>query len=142
MVIGSDQYLIAASLQTSSSSFGTNSVVFKHNSTLQRFASVQLIATFGASGVEVFTVSSQLYVFISNHRDNSNFNINSEVLRWDIAQSKFVSHQLIPTSGAVYSKSFLIDGALHLAVPQFYNGSSYAINSPVFKWCGGKFVLN
>lgn len=47
--------------------------------------------------------------------------------------SAFGETQSIPTNAAYAWESFTIDGQLYLAVANEYNGSSYSINSEIFR---------
>ncbi|CAE7800789.1 TSPEAR [Symbiodinium sp. CCMP2592] len=116
------------------SSYNIDSKVYKWDDTRSTFLEMQSIPTQGAWGWAAFSMDSIQHLAVANHFDGSSCNINSTIYKWDHATSTFLEMQSIPTSFARGWAAFSMDGIQHLAVANRYDGSSYNINSKVYKW--------
>ncbi len=52
----------------------------------------------------------------------------------------FAEEALIPTNGAFDWEAFTIDGDVYLAVANRYNGSTYNLDSKIYRWTGTSFT--
>ena len=104
---------------------------------LKYFEEFQAIPTNGAYDWEFFTISDTHYLAVANNRNNTTFNIDSKIYRWD--GSSFLEFQTIPTNGAFDWEFFTISDTNYLAVANEYNGSTYNLDSKIYRWNGTEF---
>ena len=96
-----------------------------------RFVELQEILTSGARGWQPFSMSGIQYMVVSNE------NTDAKIYRWHDASSTFLEMQSISTKGAWGWAAFSMNGIQHLAVSNHYDGSSYDLDSKVYKWDDG-----
>ncbi|XLQ20075.1 MAG: hypothetical protein ACKUBY_05855 [Candidatus Moraniibacteriota bacterium] len=101
------------------------------------FVLEQGILTNGAQDLEYFTIGTDDYLVVANYHNNSTYNINSKIYKWN--GTSFVDFQSIATSGASDWEHFTIGTDDYLAVTNYYNGSTYNISSKIYKWNGTSF---
>ena len=87
------------------------------------FETQQDIATIGAVDWESFEIDGETYLAVANHHNDSGYNVNSRIYKWD--GTEFVEVQAVATNGACDWESFEIDGETYLAVANYYNNSDY-----------------
>ncbi|MCP3871490.1 MAG: hypothetical protein GY703_25975 [Gammaproteobacteria bacterium] len=97
-----------------------------------------MISTVGALDWEYFEIEGVPYLVVANYHDNSTYNVDSQVYRWD--GNSFLLFQSIPTSGARDWESFVIGGNTYLVVANAYNDSTHNTQSRVFRWNSTAFV--
>ena len=93
-----------------------------------RFVELQEILTSGARGWQPLSMSGIQYMVVSNE------NTDAKIYRWHDASSTFLEMQSISTKGAWGWAAFSMNGIQHLAVSNHYDGSSYDLDSKVYKW--------
>ncbi|KAA0158922.1 hypothetical protein FNF27_08341 [Cafeteria roenbergensis] len=80
-------------------------------------------------------IDGQHYVAVANHRDNTwSYTIDSAVYRWAPSSVEWQEHQRLRTTGANDLEHMMIGGQHYLAVANHYDGSSFAVNSIVYRW--------
>ncbi|KAA0163562.1 hypothetical protein FNF27_07930 [Cafeteria roenbergensis] len=80
-------------------------------------------------------IDGQHYVAVANHRDNTwSYTIDSAVYRWAPSSVEWQEHQRLRTTGAIDLEHMVIGGQHYLAVANHYDGSSFAVNSIVYRW--------
>ena len=89
--------------------------------------------------MEYFKIGDQHYLAVANHRDGSSYRQNSVIYQWSLSQEQFVVFQSIETFGAHSFDFFEIKNEQFLAISNYYDGSSYSINSSIYKWNSNKF---
>ena len=140
--INADQYLAAANYYNNTAGSLVQSEVFKFNTSMNQFVSIQLLSTTGATAIETFIINGASYLFVSNNVDNAgDYKLNSTVYAWNASSSQFGVYQPIPTVGAAYGRYLTVGSDSFLAVPSNYDGSSYYQPSKIYKWCHNQFVL-
>jgi formylglycine-generating enzyme required for sulfatase activity len=135
--IGSDTYL-AMALGYNGSTYNLNSKVLKWNTSTTQFDEIQDIATNTAKGTESFEIDGVSYLGFTNSYDGANYNLNSNIYRWNGTQ--FDLFQAIATEQSHDFESFKINGETYLAVANGYDGSTYINDSVIYKWDGTKFL--
>lgn len=92
-------------------------------------------ATMGAFAWRHMDIDGQHYVAVANHRDNTwSYTIDSAVYRWAPSSVEWQEHQRLRTTGAIDLEHMVIGGQHYLAVANHYDGSSFAVNSIVYRW--------
>ncbi|CAE7800799.1 Tspear [Symbiodinium sp. CCMP2592] len=127
------QHLVVAN-HYDGSSYNTDSKIYRWDNVRSTFLEMQSIPTKGAFDWAAFSIDGIQHLAVANFYDGSSNNINSKVYRWDDANSTFLEMQSIPTQGALGLAAFAMDGIQHLAVTNHHDGSSYNLNSVVYKW--------
>ncbi|CAE7521638.1 Tspear [Symbiodinium sp. KB8] len=127
------QHLVVANAYDGSS-YNIESKIYKWSDTSSTFLEMQRIPTKGAYGWAAFSMNGSQHLAVANYRDASSYNIDSKVYKWDDTSSAFLEIQIIPTKGALGWEAFSMDGIQHLVVANLYDGSSYNIDSKVYRW--------
>jgi len=80
------------------------------------------------------------YTFVVGYKDNTNNGkaIIGSLKRNDI-DAFFEEYQEILTNGGINWEYFVIDDVIYLAIANHFNGSTYNINSTIYKWNGSSF---
>eukprot|EP00808_Paulinella_micropora_P015660 g67015.t1 len=115
------------------------------NSTLYRFdqgkpasplVQVQTIPTKGAVDWEAFQIGDVTYLIVANNFAVSTWLVNSTLYRFNEGQpaSPLVQVQTIPTNGAIDWEAFQIGNATYLLVANTYNGSTWLVNSTLYRF--------
>ena len=142
-MIGADQCLAAANMYNSTAKNAAQSEIFIFDSIQNQFISLQLLLTSGAQAIETFSINDILYLFVSNYQDSLGTKIiSSKLYQWQSIMIQFSVFQPIATQGAKFARYFTIGSDGFLAVPNYYDGSSYYQTSKVYKWCNSQFVLS
>ena len=89
--------------------------------------------------MEYFKTGDQHYLAVANHYDGASYRHNSVIYQWSLSQEQFVVFQSIETFGAGRFEFFETTNQRFLAIPNFYDGSSFKINSFIYKWNSSKF---
>ena len=89
--------------------------------------------------MEYFKTGDQHYLAVANHYDGTSYRQNSVIYQWSLSQEQFVVFQSIETFGAHSFDFFEIKNEQFLAISNYYDGSSYSINSFIYKWNSNKF---
>ena len=94
-----------------------------------------------ARGVTMFEINNETFIAIANYWSSKRrYAVSSSVYKW--SSNNFVKTQSLQTYGAFDVKSFSISGDTFLAFANHrYNGSSYFIDSFIYKWNGTMFTL-
>ena len=132
-VIDGQTYLAVAN-HYNGSTYNLDSHIYQWNEATNQFDQIQAIATNGALDFASFTIDGQTYLAVANHHNNSTYNINSHIYQWNEATNQFDQIQAIATNGARDFESFTIDGQTYLAVANYYNGSTYNLDSHIYQW--------
>jgi hypothetical protein len=98
----------------------------------------EALATSGAADLEFFSIGSDHYLAVANMRNDSTYDVNSLLYRWD--GTSFVEFQSIPTQGAKDWEFFTIADVPYLAVANSRSDVSHDVDSKIFRWDGGRFV--
>jgi len=117
----------------------------------------QSLETKGAYDFEAFKMSEQqvtsdgprnktytYFLAVANHyHDTEGYETSSLIYRWNSTLQTFEILQSIVTLGATHWESFELNGEIHLAVSNFFDGSFHSCNSAVYKWSAalGQFAL-
>ena len=134
-VIDGETYLAVANYYNDSTR-DVDSKIYKWNSATSNFDEFQIIPEVGTFDFEVFVIDGEAYLAVINVYDGSSWNIDSKIYKWDGSQFNDTEKN-IPTSGAHDAESFVIDGETYLAIPHYNDGSTYSLNSKIYKWNSG-----
>ncbi len=138
-VVGGETYLLVAN-HYNGSSYNIASKLYRFintNPDSSKLVEIQSITTSGALYWESFVVGGETYLLVANHYNGSGYNTNSRLYRFvntNPDNSKLVEIQAIATNGATNWKSFVVGGETYLLVANCYNGSSYNINSKLYRF--------
>jgi hypothetical protein len=161
--VGTDTYALVANQRNSSSNYLVNSYLYKYMSGSSCFGNgtscatstlganaLQTIATAGGSDWQTFTSGTDTYVVLANYYNGSSYLINSYLFKWmsgsscigngtSCANSTLGANtvQSIGTAGARDWRIVTIGTDTYAMVANQYNGSSYLINSYLYKWMSG-----
>lgn len=108
-------------VQKTSSSYDTDSVLFEMTGGGFDFSPIQNIPTRGGQDVCMKTIDGVLYLFVSSSRTDSTRRVNSELFKFDVVTKRLVSLQTIPTSGAHHGEFFEVDGEHYLTIASYYD---------------------
>nr|XP_046260657.1 thrombospondin-type laminin G domain and EAR repeat-containing protein-like [Scatophagus argus]XP_046260658.1 thrombospondin-type laminin G domain and EAR repeat-containing protein-like [Scatophagus argus] len=105
------------------------------------FQPFQSIPTVGATDWEVFQIDGRLFLAVANSQKVSDhgpslYSINSTVYELNKFTQTFIPFQNILTHSAVDWEFFTIGEEKFLVVANSYDGSSYSLNSVVYRWQG------
>ncbi|XP_043987585.1 thrombospondin-type laminin G domain and EAR repeat-containing protein-like [Gambusia affinis] len=105
------------------------------------FRSFQNITTVGATDWETFQIDGRFFLAVANsqqfsRKSQSLYNINSTVYELNMFTQTFLRFQDIPTRSALDWEFFTIGDEKFLVVANSYDGSSYSVNSFVYRWQG------
>lgn len=90
-----------------------------------QFDSFQDLSVTGASAVSVFTFNSDTFLAVSSAYDfNGHYDLLSPLMRRNPTTGLFSTFQSIPTRCATKMAFFVINGTLHLAHGNFFDGTS------------------
>jgi glutathionylspermidine synthase len=100
-----------------------------------KFEFSQALETYGAHDVEMIIYKNQLFLFISEDRNEKSSMISSSLYIYD--RNQFQLKQVISTDGAHASEYFInIDNDLYLAIANFGDrlNNRYDSLSKIYKW--------
>ncbi|XP_014898713.1 thrombospondin-type laminin G domain and EAR repeat-containing protein [Poecilia latipinna] len=105
------------------------------------FRSFQNITTVGATDWEMFQIDGRFFLAVANsqqfsRKSQSLYNINSTVYELNMFTQTFLRFQDIPTHSALDWEFFTIGDEKFLVVANSYDGSSYSVNSVIYRWQG------
>ena len=116
-------------------SYFVNSTIWCYNNATAIFEWFQDLATIGARDWTYFDIGDLYFLAVANHRmDMSSYHVQSAVYKFDHAKDTFELFQEIDTVGAFHWEHFAIDGENFLVVANHYNGTSYDVNSVVYRY--------
>uniref|UniRef100_A0A3B4YXB1 Thrombospondin type laminin G domain and EAR repeats n=1 Tax=Seriola lalandi dorsalis TaxID=1841481 RepID=A0A3B4YXB1_SERLL len=106
-----------------------------------RFQTFQNIPTVGATDWEAFQIGDRFFLAVANSqrvsdRGPSPYSINSTVYELSTLTQTFIRFQDILTHSAVDWEFFTIGDEKFLVVANSYDGTSYSLNSVVYRWQG------
>ncbi|XP_035533233.1 thrombospondin-type laminin G domain and EAR repeat-containing protein-like [Morone saxatilis] len=107
------------------------------------FQTFQSIPTVGATDWEAFQIDGRFFLAVANSqkfsdRGPSLYSINSTVYELNTLTQTFIHFQDILTHSAVDWEFFTIGEEKFLVVANSHDGSSYSLNSVVFRWQGSE----
>ncbi|MCP3962363.1 MAG: hypothetical protein GY719_31355 [bacterium] len=133
--IGTDHYLAADS---SAGSVNSRVKIYKWSDI--GFIEHQILAnSSGVSDCHFFTIGADYFLVLAIVHNGTSYNSDVPIYKWDEADDEFVEHQTLPTNASYDWASFTIDGDFFLAVANYYNGSSYNLDSKIYIWRDGLF---
>ncbi|XP_026070560.1 thrombospondin-type laminin G domain and EAR repeat-containing protein-like [Carassius auratus] len=105
------------------------------------FQLFQTIRTFGATDWEMFQIGNRVFLAVANghmlcERGPSLYTINSTIYELDVTTKMFLKFQDIVTYSAVDWELFSVGDEHFLVVANSYDGSSYSLNSVIYRWQG------
>ncbi|AWP13685.1 putative thrombospondin-type laminin G domain and EAR repeat-containing protein-like [Scophthalmus maximus] len=105
------------------------------------FQTFQDILTVGATDWETFQIDGRFFLAVANSQKVSDgglspYSINSTVYELSALTQTFIRFQDILTHSAVDWEFFTIGDEKFLVVANSYDGSSYSLNSVVYRWQG------
>ena len=118
--------------------------IYRYSNTTSRFELLQEVATSGAADWEAFVIEGATYLVVANQRsDGINYNIMSHIYRHSTTSGQFELMQEIATNGALDWQAFTMNGVVHLAVANYYDGSNYNLMSRIYRYStvSGQFEL-
>ncbi len=164
ITVGSTLYLAAANYRDDTT-YATSSTLYRWMSSGTNCPSgggfgngtacgsvLQSIATKGAYRMEAFVVEGESYLAVSNAYDGSGYNLPSHIYKYTATGTNCPSGggfgngnthtcgtpiQTINTSGAYGFKFFMVGSTPYLAVANSYDGTTFQINSKIYKWMSG-----
>ncbi len=141
--IGATSFLIFACMQ-SGSVYNLNVPLYRFSPTSNQFVVHQNIATNGAASFGYFTIGNSSFLALANHYDDTTgYNTQSRVLIYNPSTQMFESFQSFSTAGAHGVDILAYKGETYLAFAFYYSGTTYSLNSPVYKFNAtlNQFVL-
>ncbi|XP_068602720.1 thrombospondin-type laminin G domain and EAR repeat-containing protein-like [Brachionichthys hirsutus] len=105
------------------------------------FQAFQSIPTVGATDWETFQIHGRFFLAVANsqkvpERGPSLYSINSTIYELNIFTQTFIPFQDILTHSAVDWEFFTVGDEKFLVVANSHDGSSYSLNSVVYRWQG------
>uniref|UniRef100_A0AAQ4PUE0 Thrombospondin-type laminin G domain and EAR repeats b n=1 Tax=Gasterosteus aculeatus aculeatus TaxID=481459 RepID=A0AAQ4PUE0_GASAC len=105
------------------------------------FQTFQSIPTVGATDWETFQIDGRFFLAVANSQKVSNrgpnlYSLNSTVYELNRLTETFIRFQDIVTHSAVDWEFFTIGEEKFLVVANSHDGSSYSLNSVVYRWQG------
>ena len=102
----------------------------------------QDLPTRQAYAVEHFNINGSLFLSFANFQSNTadNYNTDSFIYKFNDSSGKFFLYQTIGTNGGLDVKYFTISGEHYLAVANSFNGTTFRLNSVLYRWNGTLFV--
>jgi hypothetical protein len=120
--------------------------LFAFDENVRQLVSVQNISTYGAVGVSaVTTTEGDCFLSISNYLSQAkSYNNPSFILRFNDSSLRFDHWQNVTTHGSYPSEFFSIASATFLAIPNYYNGSTWLVDSMILRFdaTSRMFVVN
>ena len=137
--IDGTRFLAFANYISDTEGYITDSFIYKQNDSTGIFFLYQTLGTHGGIDMEYFKIGDQHYLAVANHYNGTSYRQNSVIYQWNLSQEQFVVFQGIETVGACSFDFFEITNEQFLAISNHYDGSSYSINSSIYKWNSNKF---
>ncbi|KAG8202085.1 hypothetical protein JTE90_010447 [Oedothorax gibbosus] len=107
-----------------------------------RYSSVQ---AYDVKDIEPFHIHGAAYLAIANFRKSKNdYNVDSEILKYDLDEKRWLSHQRIRTYGAMDWEFFTIGSTIkrefYLVVANNQDNGEQRVKTTVFKFIKDKFI--
>ncbi|XP_069581236.1 thrombospondin-type laminin G domain and EAR repeat-containing protein-like [Brachyistius frenatus] len=136
--VGSFHFLVVANTFDGRTTSISSSVYVWLDSCFQTF---QNIPTVGATDWEAFQIDGRFFLAVANsqkvsERGPSLYSINSTVYELNTLTQTFIRFQDILTHSAVDWEFFTIGDEKFLVVANSHDGTSYSLNSIVYRWQG------
>ncbi|XP_058478466.1 thrombospondin-type laminin G domain and EAR repeat-containing protein-like [Solea solea] len=137
-VVGPYHFLVVANTFDGRSTSVSSSVYVWVDGCFQTF---QNIPTVGATDWETFVIDGRFFMVVANSQrvsvsDANVYSINSTVYELSSLTHSFIRFQDILTHSAVDWEFFTIGDEKFLVVANSYDGSSYSLNSVIYRWQG------
>ncbi|HAU29308.1 MAG TPA: hypothetical protein DCW68_04255 [Rhodospirillaceae bacterium] len=114
------------------------------NFTTQSTATAEVFASFPTSSArdtEAFTTDGKTYIAATNHYNGSTFNLNSKIYRFEPGNAtpttRVIEVASVATNGVLDWESFEVSGQTYLAFANFYNNTTYNLQSKVYRFTPG-----
>ncbi|KAL4635824.1 thrombospondin-type laminin G domain and EAR repeat-containing protein-like [Arapaima gigas] len=106
-----------------------------------KFQPFQAITTFGATDWETFQIGDRVFLAVANSQKlyetgPSVYAINSTIYELNATTKTFLKFQDIVTFSAVDWEFFTLGDEKFLVVANSYDGTSYSLNSVIYRWQG------
>uniref|UniRef100_A0A668A9E3 Thrombospondin type laminin G domain and EAR repeats n=1 Tax=Myripristis murdjan TaxID=586833 RepID=A0A668A9E3_9TELE len=136
--VGPYHFLVVANTFDGLSTSISSTVYVWVDGCFQRF---QDIPTEGATDWEMFQIDGRYFLAVANSqkvvdRGPSLYSINSTVYELNRLTQSFIRFQDIPTHSAVDWEFFTVGEQKFLVVANSHDGSSYSLNSVIYRWQG------
>uniref|UniRef100_UPI0037E8870F thrombospondin-type laminin G domain and EAR repeat-containing protein-like n=1 Tax=Semicossyphus pulcher TaxID=241346 RepID=UPI0037E8870F len=136
--VGPYHFLVVANTFDGQTTIISSTVYVWLNGCFQTF---QSIPTVGATDWETFQIDGRFFLAVANsqkvsERGPSLYSINSTVYELNTLTQTFIPFQDILTHSAVDWEFFTIGDEKFLVVANSHDGSSYSLNSVVYRWQG------
>ncbi|XP_057192162.1 thrombospondin-type laminin G domain and EAR repeat-containing protein isoform X2 [Triplophysa rosa] len=105
------------------------------------FQPYQSITTFGAIDWEMFQIENRIFLAVANSQMLTEdgkilYSINSTIYELSLTSQKFIKFQDIATNSALDWEYFTVGDDKFLVVANSYDGTSYSLNSVIYRWQG------
>ncbi|KAG7466965.1 hypothetical protein MATL_G00148250 [Megalops atlanticus] len=105
------------------------------------FQPFQAIVTFGATDWEMFQIGNRIFLAVANsqklyRKGPSIYTLNSTIYELNMTTRTFLRFQDILTYSAVDWEFFTLGDEKFLVVANSYDGTSYSLNSVIYRWQG------
>ena len=137
--IDGTRFLAFANFKSDTEGYNTDSFIYKQKDSTGIFFLYQTLGTHGGIDMEYFKIGDQHYLAVANAHNGTSSRQNSVIYQWSLSQEQFVVFQSIETFGARSFDFFEITNEQFLAISNYRDGSSYCINSSIYKWNSSKF---
>uniref|UniRef100_A0AAY5F0G5 Thrombospondin-type laminin G domain and EAR repeats a n=1 Tax=Electrophorus electricus TaxID=8005 RepID=A0AAY5F0G5_ELEEL len=136
--VGTYHFLAVANAFDGSSTYIDSSIYVWFEGAFQDF---QTIRTCGATDWEMFQIGNRVFLAVANghmlyNHGQSLYAINSTIYELDMSTKMFLKFQDIITYSAVDWEFFTLGDEHFLVVANSYDGSSYSLNSVIYRWQG------
>ena len=112
------------------------------SSSLHFFEEYQHLPTKGAMAVEQFSIDGTLFLAFANLKgDILGYKTDSYIYKLNDSTAKFSLYQTIDSTGGLDMKYFTIANENYLAVANRRSGTSFQLNSTIYRWNTHKFVI-
>ena len=136
--VGGNHYLLLMEYEGEDNLEGSaRTFLHKWNTGTEQFDLTQTISIAGNHGADHFTIAGDTYVAFASYYNGTSYALGSNIYRFNATTEQLEFHQTINTVGATGVKHFNIGGIDYLAYAQYYNGSTYALNSQLHQWNSG-----
>ena len=131
--IGGTDFLAVANMQNDTSD-QVQSVVYRYDNVTESFEPFQAINTSGAIDWEHIATGNADFLAVANYRTSNTYNVKPVVYVYNSTSAQFEFFQEIDVTGVVDLEHFRIGDVDFLAVMSYYDGSSYAVESAVYRY--------
>ncbi|XP_051564788.1 thrombospondin-type laminin G domain and EAR repeat-containing protein-like [Myxocyprinus asiaticus] len=105
------------------------------------FQPYQSIKTFGAIDWEMFQIENRIFLAVANSQMLTEegkilYSINSTIYELSMTSQAFIKFQDIETNSALDWEYFTVGDDKFLVVANSYDGTSYSLNSVIYRWQG------